>query len=190
MSKEEQVADRVCPVEHAAKLDSWIRRLLQNPNRILGKYIRRGDRIIDLGCGPGFFTVELARLAGKSGEVIAVDLQPEMLALVRQKAERHGMTERITCHRSFPDRMALKKESRPVNFILAFYVIHETRNPRGFLEEIRDLLAPGGRVLLVEPWMHVSREKFRRLIDLVRETGYKTRGYPRIIGGRSVLLSA
>jgi ubiquinone/menaquinone biosynthesis C-methylase UbiE len=144
--------------------------------------------VIDLGCGPGFFTVELARLVGDSGEVIAVDLQPEMLEMVSRKVEKYKMAERVTFHRSFPDRLGLK-ENEPVHFVLAFYVLHETRNPRGFLEEIKDLLKPEGRVLLVEPLMHVSRRKFIRLVDLVREMGYVVQTYPRILGGRSVLLS-
>ena len=45
---------RVCPVEIADGLDNRVRRLLQNPQRILGNYVKEGMTALDLGCGPGF----------------------------------------------------------------------------------------------------------------------------------------
>jgi ubiquinone/menaquinone biosynthesis C-methylase UbiE len=69
----------VCPVERAGSLDSKIRRWLQNPQKILVPYVREEMTVLDIGCGPGLFSVEMARMVGKSGRVIAVDLQEGML---------------------------------------------------------------------------------------------------------------
>ena len=79
--------NRVCPVSLAGGLDSGIRKLLQNPGRILNAHVREGMTVLDLGCGPGFFSVEMARRVGESGSVIAVDLQEGMLERLRKKLE-------------------------------------------------------------------------------------------------------
>jgi len=68
-------SQRVCPVENAGGLDNSVRRLLHNPAKILKPYIHEGMTILDLGCGPGVFTVEIATLLNCSGKVIAADLQ-------------------------------------------------------------------------------------------------------------------
>ncbi len=52
-------------LEDASALESPFRRLLQNPGRILKKYIRQGMTVLDLGCGPGFFTLEIAKLVAR-----------------------------------------------------------------------------------------------------------------------------
>jgi 2-polyprenyl-3-methyl-5-hydroxy-6-metoxy-1,4-benzoquinol methylase len=52
--------NRVCPVEKAKHLDSFFRKILQNPQKILRKYINKGMTVLDFGCGPGFFTIEIA----------------------------------------------------------------------------------------------------------------------------------
>jgi len=76
---------RICPVERAGGLDNSFRRLLQNPRTILKIYISRGMTVLDLGCGPGFFSIEIAKLLNDSGKVIAADLQEGMLEKVIKK---------------------------------------------------------------------------------------------------------
>ena len=55
------------------------RGLIHNPGKILNGLIRGGDSVVDIGCGPGFFTPTLSYMAGMAGKVFAVDLQQEML---------------------------------------------------------------------------------------------------------------
>ena len=98
MSDPAVATHRVCPASHAGWLSTPLRRLVQNPERILRGLVSEGDTVIDLGCGPGFFTLPLARMAGETGSVIAVDLQPEMLEQLRQRAERAGLAARIRLH--------------------------------------------------------------------------------------------
>ena len=75
--------NRICPVELAGSLDGKIRRWLQNPQRILAPFVKEGMTVLDVGCGPGFFSVELAKLVGRTGKVISVDLQQGMLDMLR-----------------------------------------------------------------------------------------------------------
>ncbi|MDP2215825.1 MAG: class I SAM-dependent methyltransferase [Methanolobus sp.] len=66
------------PVERSGLLDSSIRRWLQNPQKILRPYVKEGMVVLEVGCGPGFFTLDIARM-------VAVDLQEGMLQKVRDK---------------------------------------------------------------------------------------------------------
>ena len=54
---------RVCPVEIAGGLDNRVRRWIQNPRKILSPYIKVGMKVMDIGCGPGFFSNEMAEMA-------------------------------------------------------------------------------------------------------------------------------
>jgi len=54
--------NRVCPVERAGALESPMRRIFQSPRRMLKKYIKEGMTVLDFGCGPGYFTIEIAKL--------------------------------------------------------------------------------------------------------------------------------
>ena len=56
-----------CPVEMAGSLDFRLRRQFQNPQKILAPYIREGMTALDMGCGPGFFSIDMAQMVGKSG---------------------------------------------------------------------------------------------------------------------------
>jgi len=73
------MSKRVCPWWLGYLLASPIRRLLHNPTRILTPFVRPGMTVLEPGPGMGYFTLELARLVGTSGRVVAVDVQPKMI---------------------------------------------------------------------------------------------------------------
>lgn len=175
----------VCPVERAGALDFAFRKLLQNPERILRPYIREGMTVLDLGCGPGFFTLEMARLAGSSGKVIAADLQEGMLDKLKAKIQNTTLANRIRFHRCLPDRIGL---SEKFDFILVFYMLHEVPDQGSFLREIRSLLNAGGKVLLAEPAWHVSRGEFRNAVARMEQAGFVVRERPKIRFSRALVL--
>src|SRR5690349_7070283 len=86
---------RVCPWWLGYLLASPIRRILHNPVQLLGGIIREGMTVLEPGPGMGYFTLEIARLAGKSGRVIAVDIQPRMLDGLRRRAAKAGVLDRL-----------------------------------------------------------------------------------------------
>ncbi|MDJ0784236.1 MAG: methyltransferase domain-containing protein [Desulfosarcinaceae bacterium] len=175
---------RVCSHRYAWLLDNWLRRLFQAPARVIGDDIRRGDTVLDIGCGPGFFTLEMARLVGDQGRVMAIDLQVPMLERVARKAIRAGLSERIRLHHCQPDRIGLTVQA---DFALAYYMVHETPSVSSLLREILTMVRPGGRLLVVEPRLHVRRKAFERMCRLGRELGWEEVGRPGCKGGRSVL---
>jgi ubiquinone/menaquinone biosynthesis C-methylase UbiE len=177
---------RICPVERAGILDFGFRNLLQNPGKMLGPYIKEGMTALDLGCGPGFFTVEMARLVGETGRVIAADLQPGMLEKAKKKLASSGFAARVNFHLCRSDRIALAEKC---DFILVFYMLHEVPNQAGFLREIKSLLTPGGKVLLAEPKWHVTRSKFQDAIGVMKQAGFSIQEEPAIRFSRSIVIA-
>ncbi len=177
---------RICSWKIAYALDNPIRRLIHNPQEILGVHIKPGQTVLDLGCGPGTFSIAMAKMVGESGRVFAVDIQEEMLQILRKKAAQQGLESRIITHKSGPDRIGL---SEKVDFALAFYMVHEVPNAKAFLKEIASVLKPKGKLLIVEPKIHVSASAFEKTIDVARQAGLRTISEPKIRFSRSNLLS-
>ncbi|MCP4219434.1 MAG: class I SAM-dependent methyltransferase [bacterium] len=186
--EKEEYGAEVCSNKMAFLFDNWVRKPFKHPKKIVGEYIKEGDVIIDLGCGPGFFTTEMAKLAGAKGKVIAVDLQQEMLDMVNRKAASLKLSDRISLHKCESDRVGPAVEEK-ADFILAYYMVHETPSQLDFLKEVRAMLKTGGRFLVVEPTMHVKREKFREMLEMAKEAGFTAVDEPRKKGGRSVLFT-
>ena len=91
----ERDMNRVCPVELAGSLDNKIKKWFQNPQKILAPYVKEGMKVLDIGCGPGFFSIELAKMVGKTGKVFAVDLQEGMLQKIKSKIHATELEARI-----------------------------------------------------------------------------------------------
>ncbi len=159
--------ERICPVRLAPYLDNPLRRLLHSPKKIIGTYLGEGDTALDIGCGSGFFTRAMARMVGDAGIVIAVDIQEEMLDMLREKAAQKKLLSRIEC-RLAGDRSLNLDPGTPVDFALAFYVMHEMPDIPGGLREIAGVMKPGAYLLIAEPSMHVSEEAFS---DTMHEAG-------------------
>jgi ubiquinone/menaquinone biosynthesis C-methylase UbiE len=180
--------EHVCPVERAGMLDSRIRCWLQNPRRILEPYVRPGMTALDIGCGPGFFTLDMASLAGTSGKVIAVDLQDGMLEIVRGKISGTELEKVVTPHRCAADSLGLDG-SVAADFALAFYMVHEIPDKERFFREVFDALGPGGQFLVVEPPFHVSKKAFAETLRIAGEAGFKVDGAPpKVFFSRTAVL--
>jgi len=175
------------PARHAGYLTGWVRRLLRPPARILGPYIRAGDTLLDLGCGPGYFSVPMAQMVGDSGMVIAADIQEEMLVLCREAAEREGVASRIRYHRTAAESLAL--DLPPVlSFTLAFHVLHETADPGAILGEVHRFTRPSGLLLIAEPVGIVGSGEFRGTIGMAVRARFTLVNRPFILLSRAALL--
>jgi ubiquinone/menaquinone biosynthesis C-methylase UbiE len=180
-----------CPWWLLFTFDNPLRKCIHDPHTILAPYIRPGDTVLDVGCGMGYFTLELARLVNPQGLqdgegcVIAADLQAQMLAGLRQRAGRAGLLDRIRLLPGQPDRIGLDCD---FDFALTFWMLHEVRQPEGFLREIHTALKPGGRLLIVEPVIHVSQEAFAQTEVLVERLGFSLQARPAVHLSRAILL--
>jgi ubiquinone/menaquinone biosynthesis C-methylase UbiE len=176
---------RVCPWQQAWGLDNWVRRLIQNPYKILADYIEESQTVLDLGCGPGVFSIAMAEMVGENGRVISVDIQDEMLQMLKQKSVQLGLESRIQIHKSQPDKIGI---SEKIDFALAFYMIHEVPNKESLLSEIAIILKPEGKFLIVEPKIHVSKSSFEETINMAQSAGLRPVSRPKVLFSRTVLL--
>jgi ubiquinone/menaquinone biosynthesis C-methylase UbiE len=177
----------VCPAEFAGSLDNPVRRLVHKPGRILESHISKGMTVLDLGCGPGFFTIELAKLVGETGKVIASDIQQGMLDKVALKIRRTDLESRIELHNCREDVIGI---SQKVDFILAFWMVHEVPDQKRLFEEMKSVLNPGGRIWIIEPKIHVTKKAFQKMTGLLELAGLKIIEKPGIRLSRSVVLTA
>jgi ubiquinone/menaquinone biosynthesis C-methylase UbiE len=177
--------NRVCPVELAGSLDNIFRRLLQNPQKILGPYLKEGMTVLDIGCGPGFFSIDMAYMVGKSGRVIASDLQEGMLQKLRDKIKGTQLEQRITLHKCEENKVGV---SEKVDFVLLFYMVHEVPNKEAFFNEIGTILNSNGQVFIVEPPIHVSKTAFEETIRKARDAGFTTVERPKVLLSKAAIL--
>jgi len=177
--------NQVCPVERANSLDFRLRRWVQNPQKILRPYVKEGMTVLDFGCGPGFFTIDLAKMVGESGQVIAADLQEGMLDRLRKKIQRTDLQDRIILHQCDTNRIGL---SKTIDFVLAFYMLHEVPDQEGFFNEIGRILKSKGEILIVEPPFHVSKSVFEATIRKAQNAGFVLVERPKVFFSKTALL--
>jgi len=162
------------------------RKLLNNPVRIVGPYLQPGMTAMDVGCGVGFFTIPMARLVGGAGRVIAVDLQPQMLAETQASTARAGCGN-ITAHQCDSRTLGVAQWAGMVDFALMFYMLHEAPDPQRLIGEVCATLKPGGRVLFAEPVFHVDGRAFIRSAALFTQAGLQVVRKPGIPISRAVV---
>jgi ubiquinone/menaquinone biosynthesis C-methylase UbiE len=180
-------SSHICSWKHAPALDNPIRRLIHNPKKILGGIVEKGQTVLDIGCGPGTFSISMAEMVGETGKVIAVDVQEEMLEILRKKAARKGLESRVITCKSDPNGFDI---SIKIDFALAFYMVHEVPNAEALLREIASILKPQGKLLIVEPNFHVSASAFKRTLEAAKKAGFKSIGEPKILFSRSTLFQS
>lgn len=110
-------------------------------------HFKPGQTVADLGCGNGFYTLKIAPQLAPGGSVLAVDIQPEMLQLLNERArvEKIAGVEPVLGTLIDP-----KLPEGKVDLILCVDAYHEFSHPEQMLAAIRKALAPGGRLVLVE----------------------------------------
>ncbi|MGA2912757.1 MAG: class I SAM-dependent methyltransferase [Methanoregula sp.] len=179
----------VFSASRAGHLDSRLRKFIYRPDRLAERYVKPGDCILDFGCGPGFFTREFAKKAGDTGIVIAVDLQEEMLRLLREKLEPEGLMPRIRTHQCARDSIGLSPEwDRKIDVAFAIFVVHEVPDPKRLFREISSLLRPGALLFYTEPPFIVSGTEFRDNLALAQEAGLRVIGTRLLFVNRAAVL--
>jgi len=176
----------LCPWWATYIFDNPLRRLFYRAEELFAPWVNPGMTALDLGCGRGYNTIGLARLVGRSGCVIAADVQPRLLEMVQRRARRAGLADRVRTHLCAEDRICLRAS---VSFVCAFYVIHELPDQAAAFADLRDLLRPDGHIFLAEPRRHVSPEAFESTLATAAAAGFVNRGPGPLRLSHNVLLA-
>ena len=120
----------------------------ENPEEMLEQLkVQPGMTVCDMGCGDGYYTIELARRVGPTGKVIAVDIQPEMLQELSRRCEQNNL-KNVDMILGLPHDPKLPEGK--LDLILMVDVYHEFSNPIEMLDSMRNSLKKDGRIALVE----------------------------------------
>jgi ubiquinone/menaquinone biosynthesis C-methylase UbiE len=165
------MAHGVCPPWVGYLMLNPLRKLLEHPDRLFGRFVFEGGRVLEPGCGTGYFTLPLARMVGESGRVVAVDIQRAMLDITRRRAEKAGLSDRIEYRLAGEDGLNALDLAGTIDLAAAMHMVHEVPDAGAFFRETSAALKPGGRLLMVEPRGHTSESEMNRFLELAGEAG-------------------
>jgi ubiquinone/menaquinone biosynthesis C-methylase UbiE len=182
------MSERVCPWWLGYFLASPIRKLWQDPRKILAPFVQEGEKVLEPGSGMGFFTLELARIVGPKGRVVAVDLQPKMIEGLRRRVTKAGLADRVDARVVPPESLAISDLTGSFDFILAFAVVHEMPDAGRFFREAANAAKTGATLLVAEPRGHVKDSMFENELKLAAEAGFEVVRRPAIVHSHAALL--
>lgn len=129
-------------------LDRWEREREERPSRaVTALDLKPGAVVADVGAGSGYYTERLARQVGPAGKVYATDIQPEMLRLLERRVKNAKLTNVQTVLGTEDDP---RLPRGAIDLVLMVDVYHELQRPQVMLRRLREALAPGGRLVLIE----------------------------------------
>ncbi len=141
----------------------WLREHADEVLKSVG--VRKGQTVLDYGCGPGTFTIASARMAGERGRVYALDVRQRALERVGEEAKNKRLRNIVTMLAD-SSRMTIGLEDESIDTILVYDVMHDINDKRGLLEELHRVLKQDG-FLSIFP-MHMGDE---RMLEIVDESG-------------------
>jgi ubiquinone/menaquinone biosynthesis C-methylase UbiE len=145
-------------------------KLFRDPYRALESAgLKSGQDVLEVGCGPGFFTIPAARLVGEGTTVCALDVNSIALDRVRQRVEQEGVTN-VRTVLADAGQTGLPDES--FDLIFVFGLGHVVGGAHRMMTELHRLLKPGGR-LSIEGNLRPKRELFEPVKSERRITQYR-----------------
>lgn len=158
-----------CPFALAWIVDNPLRR------RYMGKVldhigIQPGERVLELGPGPGTFTMQAARRAEPGGTLVAVDIQPQMIAAAEKKTREAGLTN-VETHVASAYDLSLKDGSVDRAFLVT--VLPEIPDRHRALLELHRVLKPGGILSITEEFLDPDYPLARTVVRWAREVGFE-----------------
>lgn len=147
-------------------------------NLLAALKIKPGQTVCDLGCGNGFYTLKLATLVGEEGRVVAVDIQPQMLGMLRAAAESAGIKN---IEPVLGTEVDPRLPAKSIDLVLLVDVYHEFAYPAEMLAAIRRSLKPNGRIALAEfreedatvPIKPLHKMSKRQILKEYQPNGYR-----------------
>ncbi len=183
-----KAAGHVCPWWIGPLLCCPVRKLWENPDILLGPHVKAGMKILEPGCGMGYFTLPLARMAGEEGRVICRDIQPGMVSGLLRRARRAGLSGRIDAATCTPENLDIDPWTGQIDLAVTIHMIHEVEEPETLLRQLHGALRDGGQLLILEPKGHVSPESFDTTLRAAARAGLVLQNRPGPKGNLAALL--
>ncbi len=158
-----------CPASFSWMIDNPIRRWYARgvPDRI---GIRSGERVLELGPGPGAFTIDAARRAGPEGRLTVVDIQPEMIAKVEARLRVAGVKNVET---RVADAYGLPLADSSIDRAFLVTVLGEIPDPKRALAELHRVIRPGGVLSITEEFLDPDYPLALETIRLLESAGFQ-----------------
>jgi ubiquinone/menaquinone biosynthesis C-methylase UbiE len=168
--------------------DNLFRRLFSSPNEF-NSYVSEGQTVADLGCGPGYYTLALAKRVGPKGKVYAIDSDEKAIRALEKKADEHGYCNVETRVSSASDLSFIEDGS--VDFILANGLLCSMapQQHESAVNEMKRVLEPGGKAYLSVAkgyYSYMGKVEWERILEGFRVDG---RGDGSLLGDRWALVS-
>jgi ubiquinone/menaquinone biosynthesis C-methylase UbiE len=158
-----------CPAALARLVDNPIRRRYMRP--VLDRVgVQAGERVLELGPGPGAFTVDAARRVGPEGQLVAVDIQPTMIAQVERRVREAGLAN-VETHVASAHALPLDDGSVDLAFLIT--VLPEIPDRGRALAELHRVLRPGGVLSITEEFSDPDYLFLSETIRLVEAAGFR-----------------
>jgi ubiquinone/menaquinone biosynthesis C-methylase UbiE len=171
LHKSRQQGKSPFPYQAAFMINNPVRRALLKPTGIVDKLGLAGsEHVLELGPGPGFFSVEIARRL-TDGRLELFDIQPEMLEMARRQLERAGLSDVGFTAGQASDGLPFPDNTFDVAFLAA--VIGEVPDQQACVRSLGQVLKPGGRLVFVEMFPDPDRLSVRELRDLVEPENFE-----------------
>jgi SAM-dependent methyltransferase len=169
------------PVSQAGMLLTPMRAILHPVRESLEAFgVAPGRTVLELGPGPGYFSVEAARIVGAEGRLLCLDLQPGMLALLRGRLAEAGVTNaRLVA----ADAQRLPLAAASVDCAFLVTVLGEVPDRVAALRELRRVLRPGGVLAFMESLGDPDYVLEATMRDLCRAVGFQQRSRDRMLLG-------
>ncbi len=156
------------------------RRLWQDAPSILAQIgLKRGDTLLDIGAGDGYFSIPAAKIVGESGLIYAIDVSAQSLEELKAAAKAAGLKNIQTIQGNAEDTVLCE---RCAHFVLMANVLHDFADPAAALRAARFMLKPGGKLIDLD-WKkerdqlhgppYAKRFEETKATSLIEQAGFK-----------------
>ena len=163
---------KVCPVWVGYLLASPLRRLFQNPVKMLEPHIKKDMKVLDVGSAMGFFSLPAARMIGENGKVVCVDMQKKMLDVLARRSMKARLQNIIALHQCTQKSLCIDDWKGQIDFAFAIALVHEVPDKENLFCEIRDAMKPSAQFLIAEPKGHVTEDQMDNSLKLAEKAGF------------------
>lgn len=183
-----ETKSHVCPEWVGYIMASPLRKLQQNPNKMLSPYISEGMNILEIGPAMGFFSIPMAKMTGNKGRVYCIDIQDNMLKKLYQRARKASVDHIIETRLATANAMNIDNLKNTIDFTLLAYVVHEVPDQNKLFSAISEVMKENSNLLFIEPKGHVNTVKWDKSIAIATNQGFQISQNIKVTGSRAILL--